>query len=117
MQKFRAESFRLSSDEIRIEIARRSEKEKMLIISMFDRKSKEERSLELIKKHLGIGDWAVGGTTAIRVYNPEQYERDREQRAQMGFNDFSQIPEAQAQDQFYERNAAYDTQQTGEDDH
>ena len=90
-------------------------KEKMLIISMFDRKSKEEKALELIKKKLGIGAWAVGGTNAIYLYNAQQYERDRIQRAEMGLNDFSQIPEAQVQDNFYQRNASYNVVQTDED--
>ena len=117
IKKYREERFRLTDEEIRIEIAKRNEKEKMLIISKFDRMSKEEKALELVKKKFGLGDWSVGGTKAIYLYNPEQYERDREQRSQMGFNDFSQIGEAQAQDQYYEQNAAYDTHQTVEDDY
>ena len=117
IKKYKDERFRLTDEEIRIEIAKRNEKEKMLIISKFDRMSKEEKALELIKKKFGLGDWAVGGTKAIYLYNPEQYERDREQRSQMGFSDFPQMAEAQAQDQYYEQNAAYDTHQTGEDDY
>lgn len=89
LQKFRAESFRLSLDEIRIEIARRSEKEKMLIISKFDSMSPEEKAIEGMKKRLGLGDWSIGGTKAIYLYNPQQYERDRVQRANMGISDFA----------------------------
>jgi hypothetical protein len=117
LKKYKEERFRLTDEEIRIEIAKRNEKEKMLIISKFDRMSKDEKALELIKKKFGLGDWAVGGTKAIYLYNPEQYERDREQRLQMGFADFPQVSEAQAQDMFYEQNAAYDTHQTAEDDY
>jgi hypothetical protein len=115
IKKYREERFRLTDEEIRIEIAKRNEREKMLIISKFDRMSKEEKAIEKMKKKLGIGDWAVGGTNAIYLYNAQQYERDREQRANMGLNDFSQIPEAQVQDNFYQRNASYDTVQTDED--
>lgn len=120
IKKYKDERFRLTDEEIRIEIAKRNEKEKMLIISKFDRMSKEEKGLELVKKKLGLGDWAVGGTKAIRLYNEDQYERDRIQRLEMGFVDFpqgQQQQEQQQQDQFYEQNAAYDTAQTVEDDY
>ena len=120
IKKYKEERFRLTDEEIRIEIAKRNEKEKMLIISKFDRMSKEEKGLELVKKKLGLGDWAVGGTKAIYLYNSEQYERDRIQRLEMGFSDFpqqQQQQQEQQQDQFYEQNAAYDTGQTGEEDY
>ena len=116
IQKYKQERFKLTDEEIRIEIAKRNEKEKMEIIGRFDRMSKEEKSLELIKKKLGLGDWAVGGTKAIYQYNAEQYERDRNQRIEMGFTDFSDIPEAQAQDNFYKQGSAGAMVQTAEDD-
>jgi hypothetical protein len=34
-----------------------------------------------------------------------------------GFSDFSQIPEGQLQDNFYQENASYSTAQTHEDDY
>ena len=132
LNKYRTERFKLTDEDIRIEIAKRDEKEKMLIISKFDRMTKEEKGLELAKKRLGIGDWAVGGTKAIYAYNPEQYERDRNQRLEMGINDFGengtvQPPDGRqpdaygffggGNDNFYEQNAAYDTHQTVEDDY
>lgn len=115
IEKYRAERFKLTDEEIRIEIAKRDEKERMLIISKFDRLTKEEKAVELLKKKLGIGDWAVGGTKAIYAYNPEQYERDREQRAEMGFIDNS-LQMAMAENNFYESNASYDRTQTNEED-
>lgn len=130
--KYKSERFKLTDEDIRIEIAKRDEKEKMLIISKLDRMTKEEKALELVKKRLGIGDWAVGGTKAIYAYNPEQYERDRNQRIQMGLVDFSgdgtvEMPEGRqadaygfyggGDDRFYEANGAYEVQQTGEDDY
>ena len=108
------ERFRLTDEEIRVEIAKRDEKEKMLIISRFDRLTKEEKAVELIKKKLGIGEWAIKAKD-VYIYNPEQYEKDRIQREQMGFLDFPQSEAAQL-DRFYEQNAAYDTRQTSEDD-
>ena len=116
LYKYRSERFRLTDENIRIEIAKRDEKEKMLIISKFDRMTKEEKTLELMKKRLGIGDWAVGGTKVIYAYNPEQYERDREQRIQMGFSDFP-IGQEMAENRFYEENGGYDFEQVAEDEY
>jgi len=132
LNKYRSERFKLTDEDIRIEIAKRDEKEKVLIISNFDKMTKEEKSLELVKKRLGIGDWAVGGTKAIYAYNATQYERDRKQRVEMGITDFDgnvvnqepagRIPDnygffGGGNDGFYEQNAAYDAQQTAEDDY
>jgi len=78
--------------------------------------SKEEKSLELVKKKLGLGDWAVGGTKAIYQYNAEQYEKDRNQRIEMGFTDFPDISEAQTQDNFYKQGSASAMVQMAEDD-
>jgi hypothetical protein len=132
LNKYRSERFKLTDEEIRIEIAKRDEKEKMAIISKFDRMTKEEKALELAKKNLGIGDWAVGGTNAIYAYNKAQYERERNQRLAMGIIDFGengaeQPPDggqpdafgfsAEENDNFHEQNAAYNHRQTDEDDH
>ena len=112
LYKYRNERFKLTDEEIRVELAKRDEKEKMLIISKFDRMTKEEKALELMKKRLGIGDWAVGGTKVIYAYNPEQYERDRIQRSEMGF-----VVDEAVQNTFYEQNAAYDFAQVAEDEY
>jgi hypothetical protein len=119
IQKYKNERFRLTDEEIRIEIAKRNEKEKMEIISKFDRMTKEEKAVEKIKKKLGLGDWAVGGTKAIYLYNPEQYEKDRIQREQMGFVDFpSELQAIEAQDDnFYKQNNGCDHTQVAEDDY
>jgi hypothetical protein len=50
--------------------------------------SPEEKKVELMKKRLGLGDWAVGGTKAIFSLDPDQYERERVQRIEMGVGDF-----------------------------
>ena len=119
LAKYRSERFKLTDEDIRVEIAKRDEKEKMLIISKFDRLTKEEKAVELLKKKLGIGDWAIKAKD-VYIYNPEQYEKDRDQRAQMGFADFPATAKDNLEreaDNFYEQNAAYDTHQTKEDDY
>jgi len=81
--KYQSERFKLTDDQIRIEIAKRNEKEKMLIISKLDRMTKEEKAVELLKKKYGMGEWAVGGTKAIFTYDPDQYIKETHQRAEM----------------------------------
>jgi hypothetical protein len=56
----------------------------MAVIHKFDRLTPEEKAVELMNKKLGTGDWAVGGTKVIRLYNEDQYERERVQRAERG---------------------------------
>ena len=121
LKKYKNERFRLTDEEIRIEIAKRAEKEKVLIISDFDSMSKEEKAVALTQKRLGIGKWSVGGTEAIYKYNPEQYNKDKEERLRMGFNEFNNegINEQMQQNQqevFYEQNNAHDVGQEREDD-
>lgn len=81
--RFRIEGLNFTRDEIRALIARREEVEKMRIISKFDRMTPEQKAAELLKKKLGMGDWAVGGTDAIWKYNSNQYERERAERGEM----------------------------------
>ena len=66
-----------------------------------------------MKKKLGLGDWAVGGTNVIYAYNPEQYERERGQREAMGFQDFTagELVLEEGQE------GGYDNEQLGEDDY
>jgi len=81
--RFKAEGLNFTNDEIRNMIARRDEVEKMRIISKLDRMSPEEKAVELTNKRLGLGDWAIGGSKALRVHNEQQYERERRERGEM----------------------------------
>ena len=47
----------------RIEKARETEKQRF--IASLDNLSPEERRVELVKKRLGIGRWAIGGTKLV----------------------------------------------------
>ena len=112
LNKYRTESFKLTDEEIRIEIAKYNEKEKMLIISNLDRLSKEEKTVELLKKKYGMGDWAVGGTKAIYAYNPDQYDRERDQQAEMGIVGVEDAALMAA-----EKDGGYDNEEVAEDDY
>jgi hypothetical protein len=88
LSRFQLEGLNFSEDQIRDMIARRVEAEKMTFINRLDRLSPEEKKVELMKKRLGLGEWSVGGTKAIFSLDPDQYERERIQRIEMGVGDF-----------------------------
>ena len=88
ISKYSSQSLSYSPDQIRNLIAYRNEIEKMNIIKKMTRMSEEEKALNLMNKRLGLGEWAVGGTKKIYAYDEEQYERERQQRLDMGLVDF-----------------------------
>ena len=103
------EGLNFSDSEIRDLIARRNEAEKMTFINRLDRMTPEEKKSELMMKRLGLGAWSVGGTKAIYTLDPDQYEREREQRAEMGVEEL--IPtDAGAE-------GGYDNEQMAADDY
>lgn len=81
--------YMLSSDDIRSEVASRTEREKAMFIAKMDRQEQEMRKLELMKKKLKIGDWAVGSKNLFK-YNADMYEFERAQRAAMGLPEFTE---------------------------
>jgi hypothetical protein len=87
-----------SSDEIRISLEKRAEKEKQVYLSKLEGLSKESRQVELTLKNLGMGDWAVGGTKAIRQYDADRYEAERAERAAAGIVDYPGVADANAAD-------------------
>ena len=85
--RLQAEGLNFSEDQVRDMISRRAEVEKVAMINRLARMAPDEKKMELMKKRLGLGDWAVGGTKAIYTYDPEQYERERAQRSEMGLGE------------------------------
>ena len=69
-------------------IAERNEKEKAKIIKDFDKMDKDGKKLELLKKKLGLGRWAKGGTKVIWQYDEAQYAFDKMERQEAGIQDF-----------------------------
>ena len=86
LNRLQIEGLNFSEQQVRDIISRRAEAEKVSMINRLAKMTPEEKKVELMKKRLGLGDWAVGGTKAIYQYDPEQYERERTQRAEMGLD-------------------------------
>ena len=88
LEKYSREKISFSDAEVRNMIAVRNEKEKTNIIRSMDNMTDDERGIAVLTKQLGIGRWAVGGTSAIYAYDPDQYDREREERLGAGIIDF-----------------------------
>jgi hypothetical protein len=80
-----------SEEEIRIGLSQRAEKEKQVKMSKFEHMTREERRVELVLKGLGMGEWAVGGSKAIRQYDEDRYEAERAERAAAGITDYAPL--------------------------
>jgi hypothetical protein len=88
LDKFNAERLSLSPEEIKNMIAIRDEKERVHVVKDFDVLSDEEKQIEKVKKLLGIGKWAVGGTKLIYAYDADYYDLERQKRLDAGIIDF-----------------------------
>jgi len=120
IQKIRLEGLNFTEDQIREMINKRTDIEKSSYIGRFEKLTPEEKAVEKMKKKLGLGEWSVGGTKVIIAYNPEQYEREREQRLVMGFTDLIQpggVIEQDAPPGAHEQEDGYENAQIQEDDY
>jgi hypothetical protein len=84
LENFEMEGLRYSEQEIRDLVAQYSEREKNRLTKKIGTMTPEERALDNIQRKRGLGEYAVGGTDVIRIYNPDQYERERLQRMDQG---------------------------------
>jgi hypothetical protein len=96
LSRLQLEGLNLTEDEIRDLIARRNDAEKILFVTRQDKMTPEEKKADLMMKRLGLGQWSVGGTKAVYTLDPDQLDREREQRIEMGLGDFALDPEAVA---------------------
>jgi hypothetical protein len=127
LSRLQLEGLNFTEDEIRDLIARRTAAEKDLFTTGQNKMTPEEKKADLMMKRLGLGKWAVGGTKAVYTLDPDQLDREREQRIEMGLGDFAMDPEAAAhanaliQDDMYGgggvgAEGGYDVDEIGADD-
>jgi len=91
LDKFNSERLSYNEEELKKLIAIRNAKERSYILSKFDKLSDEERTVELMKKSLKMGDWAAG--SKIYSYDAGHWEMERQQRIDAGMMDFSGQPD------------------------
>jgi hypothetical protein len=87
-----------SEEEIRIGIEQRAEKEKQVFLQRLSAMSRDTRRVDRVLQNLGMGEWAVGGTKAIRQYDADRYEDERAERAAAGIVDYPGMAQANAAD-------------------
>ena len=80
--------YQLNVSQIAEAINARAELEKAHFIKKFDDLDKDLRKVEMIKKSLKIGDWAVGTVKNLFTYDANFYEFERSQRSAMGLPEF-----------------------------
>ena len=54
------------------------------MIKDFNKLSEDERRVELMNKRLGIGRWAVGGTSLTWKYDADYYDLESQRRQEAG---------------------------------
>ncbi len=67
----------ISNAEINLAVSKSKEKEKSKITKNLGDLTVEERKVQDIMKNHRIGDWSLGQTRALFVYDENQYERER----------------------------------------
>jgi hypothetical protein len=77
IQQLKKEQHSYSLDVIREKIAKEDEKEKESFINDIDKLNDDDKKLELLRKGLGMGRWAIGGTKLIYAYDADQYDKER----------------------------------------
>ena len=77
--QYEEEKMSYNPTEVREKIAEAKEKEKQGFIQIFDNLPDEERQIELIKKRAKIGRWAQGNGKLAYSYDPDDYDRRRQE--------------------------------------
>jgi len=91
LDKYKAEELSFNPEILKNRIESINEKEKAKIIKELDTMKKENEDMfmiEKMKKRLGIGKWAVGGTKVIYAYDKDYYDLERQKRLDAGIIDF-----------------------------
>ena len=91
LDKYYTERLSFDPEVLKNRIQSKNEQEKALIIAELDDLRENNTDLfqiEKMKKRLGMGKWAVGGTKLIYAYDKDYYDRERERRLDSGIIDF-----------------------------
>ncbi len=83
------EKTQMTPKQIQEALLARQELERAEFIRRFDVLDRDMRRVELIKKRLKIGDWAVGTMKNLFQYDADFFEFERGQRAAMGLPEFA----------------------------
>ena len=77
--QYQKSTINLSMEEIQNNVLNTKETEKTGVVERLKNMSKEDRKSEDYMKNLRLGDWNLGQTKALYIYDPEQYDREVEE--------------------------------------
>jgi hypothetical protein len=77
---YNSEKIAYDSAIVKNKIAQDKETEKQRFIQYMDKMTDEERQMEVIKRKLGLGRWAVGGSKLTFQYDADYWEQQRQER-------------------------------------
>jgi len=83
LRKYSTEKLSYEPNTIRQILEEASEREKQRFIGDLDRMTTEERAIELTKKKLGVGRWAIGGSKLLFMYDKQQWEKNMEDNVRL----------------------------------
>jgi hypothetical protein len=80
LNTYKEERLSYNPIDVRQKLEESKEREKQKFIGDLDKiKDPDLKRIELIKKNLGLGKWAIGGTKLVYAYDPTQWEKNREE--------------------------------------
>ena len=88
IRRYSQEAIKYTDDQIRDGIAARDEIERQSYLKKLSKLNPDEKRVEMTKKRLGLGEWAVGGTKLIYKYDKDYYDLEREKDEAAGIDNW-----------------------------
>jgi len=88
IRRYSQEAIKYSDEQIRDGIAARDEIERKSYVNKLSKLNPDEKRVEMMKKRLGLGEWAVGGTKLIYKYDKNFYDLEREKDEAAGIDNW-----------------------------
>jgi hypothetical protein len=88
IRRYSQEAIKYTDEQIRDGIAARDEIERQSYLKKLSKLNPDEKRVEMTKKRLGLGEWAVGGTKLIYKYDKNFYDLEREKDEAAGIDNW-----------------------------
>jgi hypothetical protein len=77
IRRYNQEAIKYTDEQVRDGIAARDEIERQSYVKKLSKLNPDEKRVAMMNKRLGLGEWAVGGTKLIYLYNKDYYDLER----------------------------------------
>ena len=88
IRRYNQEALKYTDEQVRDGIAARDEIERQSYLKKLSKLNPDEKRVEMTKKRLGLGEWAVGGTKLIYKYDKNFYDLEREKDEMAGIENW-----------------------------